>query len=136
MHVNDVPSVMTRVQTVLIRATRSGDVRRPLFLHGGEGDDVGIARLREPANVAIEFPSGSDRPVVGPAIRFAKRAVRRGLRWYVGPIVDQQNRVNQMLLDVMERLRLQNERLTSQVEALTEAIEKRTAEREGDGEGG
>ena len=127
MHLNDVPSVMTRVQTLLIRGERNGDSRR-IFLHGGGGDDVGIARLREPANVAVEFPSGSDRPVVGPAVRFAKRAVRRGLRWYVGPIVDQQNRVNQMLLDVMERLRLQNERLTSEVEALTKALADQRAD--------
>jgi hypothetical protein len=128
MHLNDVPSVMTRVQTVLIRAARDGDTRSPIVLHGGDGDDVGIARLREPANVAVEFPSGSDRPVAGPAIRLAKRAVRRGLRWYVGPIVDQQNRVNQMLLDVMERLRLQNERLTSEVETLAKALEDHKAE--------
>ena len=131
MHLNDVPSVMTRVQTVLIRAARNRDTRTPIFMHGGDGDDVGIARLREPAIVAIEFPSGSDRPVVGPAIRFAKRAVRRGLRWYVGPIVDQQNRVNQMLLDVMERLRLQNERLASEVEGLAKSLEDRIAAERG-----
>jgi hypothetical protein len=125
MHLNDVPSVMTRVQTVLIRAARNGDSSGVTFLHGGEGDDIGIARLRQPATIAIEFPSGSDRPVVGSAIRFAKKAVRRGLRWYVGPIIEQQSRVNHQLLDVMERLRLQNERLTCEVETLSRKLEQR-----------
>lgn len=125
MPVNDVPSVMTRVQTVLIRAARTGDPPGTVVLHGGEGDDVGIARMREPATIAVDFPSGSDRPVVGPAIRLAKRAVRRGLRWYVAPIMEQQSRVNHMLLDVMERLRLQNERLTAEVEALGQALQER-----------
>lgn len=126
MHVNDVPSVMTRVQTVLIRAARTGESAGTVFLHGGGGDDIGVARLRGPADIAIEFPSGSDRPVIGPAVRLAKRAVRRGLRWYVGPIIEQQSRVNQGLLDVMERLRLQNERLTAEVEALGQALEERS----------
>lgn len=125
MHPNDVPSVMTRVETILIRAARANEAARTVFLHGAGGDDIGIARLREPANIAIEFPSGSDRPVVGPAVRFAKRVVRRGLRWYVGPIIEQQSRVNHQMLDVMERLRLQNERLTCEVEAMARLLEER-----------
>ena len=128
MQVNDVPAVMTRVETILTRAARKRQATGTVFLHGAGGDDIGIARLRGPAHVAIEFPSGSDRAVIGPAVRFGKRAVRRGLRWYVGPIVTQQNRVNHMLLDVMERLRLENERLTCEVEALGRMIEERTGE--------
>ncbi len=125
MHLNDVPSVMTRVETILIRAARNQESTGPVILHGADGDDVGIARLREPANLAVDFPSGSDRPVIGHAVRAAKRVVRRGLRWYIAPIMEQQTRVNQMLLDVMERLRLQNERLTCEVEALARSLEER-----------
>lgn len=123
---NDVPTVMTRVQTILVRAARTGAPTGTVILHGGEADDIGIARLREPANIAIEFPSGSDRPVVGPVVRFAKRAVRRGLRWYIGPIMEQQSRVNQQLLDVLERLRLENERLACEVEVMANALEQGT----------
>lgn len=115
---------MTRVETILVRAERKREQTGTVFLHGGEGDDIGIARLREPANIAIELPSGSDRPVVGPAVRYAKRVVRRGLRWYVRPIIEQQTQVNQMLLDVMEKLRLQNERLACEVEVLAKAVEE------------
>lgn len=83
-----------------------------------EGDDeIGIAQLRGPADIQVELPSGSDRLIVGPAVRFAKRVVRRGLRWYVAPIMLQQSRFNHSLLDLIERLRLENERLRTEVEA-------------------
>lgn len=117
---------MTRVQTILLGGARTGETAGTVFLHGGGGDDVGIARLRGPADIATEFPSGSDRVVVGPAVRFAKRAVRRGLRWYVGPMIEQQSQFNHLLLDVMERLRLQNERLTGEIEKLQTQREEST----------
>ena len=52
--------------------------------------------------------------MIGPAIRFAKRLVRRSLRWYVAPIMEQQTRFNHSLLDMLERLRLENEKLRSE----------------------
>ena len=80
-------------------------------------DDLGIALLRGPADIKVELPSGSDRLVIGPAIRFAKRLVRRSLRWYVAPIMEQQTRFNHSLLDMLERLRLENEKLRSELES-------------------
>jgi hypothetical protein len=44
--------------------------------------------------------------------------VRRGLRWYIAPIVAQQIRFNHATLEVIERLRLQNEALSAEVEDL------------------
>jgi len=116
---SDVPTLMTRVETALARASRvPGRAGRPIVVHREGDDEVGVARLRTPATVQIEFPSGSARPVVGPGIRFAKRVVRRALRWYVAPIIEQQNRFNHAVLDLAERLRLQNEQLRNQLEAL------------------
>lgn len=118
----DVPTLMVRVETALTRARRRpAHSSAPIFVHREGDDEIGIARLRTPATVDTEFPSGSDRPVVGPAVRLAKRIVRRGLRWYVKPIVDQQNRFNHAVLDLAERLRLQNEQLHNEVERLREA---------------
>ncbi len=119
---SDVPTLMTRVETALTTARRrSGGAGGPIFVNREGDDEIGIARLRTPATVQIEFPSGSSRPVVGPAVRFAKRVVRRGLRWYVQPIIEQQNRFNHAVLDLAERLRLQNEQLRNQLEALMPA---------------
>jgi len=118
----DVPTLMVRVETALARARRRPEhASGPIFVHREGDDEIGIARLRMPATVEIEFPSGCDRPVVGPAVRLAKRIVRRGLRWYVKPIMDQQNRFNHAVLDLAERLRLQNEQLRNELEELREA---------------
>ena len=115
---SDVPTLMTRVETALARARRRPGGGGPIFVHREGDDEIGIARLRTPATVQIEFPSGSARPVVGPAVRFGKRVVRRGLRWYVKPIIDQQNRFNHAVLDLAERLRLQNEQLRNELDSL------------------
>lgn len=117
---NDVRLMMTRVSTALVRAgsVPAGERRGPIVVHT-EGDDVlGIAPLREPADIRLEFHSGSDRPVIGPSVRLAKRVVRRGLRWYVGPMMAQQTEFNHALLDLVEKLRLQNERLAADIAAL------------------
>ncbi|MDQ4133778.1 MAG: methyltransferase domain-containing protein [Actinomycetota bacterium] len=108
----DVSQMMTRVETVLARAARSAKGVGGVTHLAVDGDpDLGTANLRQPANIQIEFHSGSARPVVGPAIRLAKRAVRRSLRWYVQPIMEQQTRFNHAVLDLVERLRAQQEKL-------------------------
>ncbi len=128
----DVNMMMTRVETALARAARArrGGVDAegtpapggPIYVFPEGDDDLGISLLRGPADVKVELPSGSDRPVVGPAIRFAKRVVRRGLRWYVTPIMEQQSRFNHSLLDLVERLRLENERLRAELETRVEEM--------------
>ncbi len=115
------PKMMARVETALARAGRApggAGTTGPIFVFSEGDEDLGIAQLRDPATIRVEFHSGSDRPVVGRAIRFAKRAMRRSLRWYVTPMWEQQNRFNQALLDLIEALRLQTENLRSELDEL------------------
>ncbi len=119
---SDVPTMMTRVETALVRAARSPDPSPgPLYIFTEGDDEMGISPLRETATIKIEFHSGSDRPVFGDAIRFGKRVMRRGMRWYMAPIMEQQSRFNHSVLDLMERLRLQNENLRTELETLRRA---------------
>lgn len=107
---------MTRVATALAQASHAPD-DGPIVV-SREGDDgFRIGRLRELADIQTEFHSGSDRAVVGPAVRLAKRAVRRGLRWYTAPMAKQQSIFNHEVLDLVETLRLRNERLAAELEA-------------------
>jgi SAM-dependent methyltransferase len=119
---SEVPTVMARVETALTKAARSRTHKGPVYVYAEGDDELGIASLRKPAVIKTEFQSGSARPVVGPTIRFVKRAVRRSLRWYVAPMMEQQTRFNNASLDVAERLRLQNERLMLEVDQLRRAL--------------
>ena len=121
----DVPRMMTRVATTLQRAARSPEGAVGVMHLAAEGDDevpVGVVRAR--ADINIEFPSGSARPVIGPAILFAKRLVRRSLRWYIAPIVKEQSRFNHDVLDLLESLRLQQEKLRADVDDLMERADR------------
>jgi hypothetical protein len=119
----DVPRMMTRVATTLQRAARTPQGAAGVVHLAAEGDDeVPVGTVRAGADISIEFPSGSARPVVGPAILFAKRLVRRGLRWYLAPVVEEQSRFNHSVLDLLEGLRLQQERLRSDLDDLRERV--------------
>ncbi len=118
MRNTEVPHMMTLVESALLRAGTSPKRRGPIFLTpDGEGD-MDISRLRHRATIHMELPSGSDRPVVGPAIVFAKRIVRRGLRWYLNPGFEQQSTFNHAVLDLFERARVDNERLRNEIDRL------------------
>jgi 2-polyprenyl-3-methyl-5-hydroxy-6-metoxy-1,4-benzoquinol methylase len=114
----DVPRVMTRVEAALTRQARRPDdaADRVAFVDQDGFGELGTAHLRGPADLVIEFHSGSARPVIGPAVRLAKRAVRRSLRWYLKPIMEQQSRFNHALLDLVERLRMQEEKQALEIE--------------------
>lgn len=117
----DVPRMMTRVATTLVRAARLPQGAVGVMQLAGEGDDeVPVGVVRKDADIPVDFPSGSARPVVGPAILLVKRAIRRGLRWYMAPIVKEQSRFNHSVLDLLESLRLQQERMRSDLDELLE----------------
>ena len=107
----DVPRTMRAVEAALTRLAARPPARRPAvtYVVADQEVDPRIARLRNMADIRIEFHSGSARPVVGPVVRLAKRMVRRGLRWYVQPIMEQQSRFNHAVLDVVDQLRLTQE---------------------------
>lgn len=121
----DVPRMMARVATSLQRAARSPQGAVGVVHLATEGDDeVPVAMVRAKADISIDFPSGSGRPVIGPAIVFAKRVVRRGLRWYLAPVIEEQSRFNHSVLDLLESLRLQQERLRGDLDDLRERMEQ------------
>lgn len=118
----EVPVMMTRVQLALERAERQGDAGRQHFI-SPEGDDSDLSYLRRSATISLDSHSGSARPVIGPAILVVKRQLRRGLRWYLAPIAEQQSRFNHAALDLIEKSRLENERLRSRLERLIDGPE-------------
>jgi hypothetical protein len=83
------------------------------------GDDVpspavssAIAEAVDLSVVSAHLPVQSRIPVVGGAVSFVKRLLRLSLRWYINPIVEQQNAFN----DAVVRALVQIERRQSRIE--------------------
>jgi hypothetical protein len=115
----DVQRTMLSLELTLERTHPAGTV----IFDGTDPHMFGAGNLRRAAVISTEFNSGSDRPVIGPAIRHAKRLVRRGLRWYVAALFDQQSRFNNQLVDAVEQLSVRQEHLVSvigELERLTQ----------------
>jgi hypothetical protein len=120
----DVPIMMSRVAATLEAAERSAHGASGVLGVDPEGDrDVAVGQIRQRADIDTGFLSGSDRPVVGTGVRFAKRLVRRSLRWYLEPMMEQQSRFNHATLDAIEQLRLRVNRLSAEVDELRQAGE-------------
>jgi len=110
----DVAAMMTRVEATLATAERSPDGPIGVLTVAPEGDtEINVTVLRGNADIRVDFPPGSGRPVMGPAVRMAKRALRRAVSWYVTPMMEQQSSLNHALLDSIESLRLRIEPLRS-----------------------
>ncbi len=108
----DVAAMMTRVGATLAAAERSPDRATGVLPVAPEGDtEVNVAVLRRNADIRVDFPPGSGRPVVGAVVRLGKRVLRRAVRWYVTPMMEQQSSMNHALLDSIECLRLRVEAL-------------------------
>jgi hypothetical protein len=118
MRNTEVPQMMRMVEAALLRAGESPEPGTPIFVVPRGDGSTEIGRLRASATIDIDRWSGSDRPVVGPAIVFAKRVTRRALRWYLQPAFEQQSSFNQTVLDLLERAHLENERLRSELDVL------------------
>jgi hypothetical protein len=94
----------------------------PGFAAGPAWPEVGRT-----TDVTPDPPIISTRPVVGTAVRAAKGAVRRGLRWYLGPVTAQVTSHNRAVAEVLAEHNRQIVELRREVELL----QRRLAETEG-----
>ena len=67
------------------------------------------------ATVSAHWGIASDLPVVGRPLVLFRRVVRIGLRWYINPIVDQQNAFNDAVVRALYDLQTENEKLSAQL---------------------
>lgn len=123
-----VPVMMGRVELALARAARQGEGGTALHFITPEGEDSDLSYLRRSATLSLDVQSGSARPYLGPVVLAAKRRLRRALRWYMAPIAEQQSRFNSAVLDLLEKLRLENEQLRSKLEKLADGAGERPPE--------
>ena len=72
--------------------------------------------------VSAHLPVTWDKRIVGRLGAYSKRAVRVLLRWYINPIVEQQNRYNSAVARTLVEMTAYHERLTREWQALEERV--------------
>jgi hypothetical protein len=77
-----------------------------------------VAEAAELAAVSAHLPVTWDTPVFGRAIALSKRAMRLALRWYINPIIEQQNAFNDAVVRVLVTLEARQEQLARRIDAL------------------
>lgn len=77
------------------------------------------------ATVNAHWGISSPIPVVGHAIVLFRRMLRIGLRWYINPIVEQQNAFNDAVVRALHDLQAENDKLRAE---LTDVKAKQQAE--------
>jgi hypothetical protein len=108
--------------------------RAVLSRHGYEpGDSVPSTVLAMPieeaqrlAVVSAHWGIASDLPVFGRPLVFLRRIMRVSLRWYINPIVEQQNAFNQATVRALHELQDENEALRLDVRRLTRELNERS----------
>src|SRR5689334_2543457 len=74
-----------------------------------------VARL---ATVNAHWGIASDAPVVGPLVVYTRRVVRLMLRWYINPLVEQQNAFNRSTVRALFDLQLEHDELRAELARL------------------
>lgn len=104
-----------------LEAIRAGVRRRAGYLTADEVPPLGaaspVAEAAELARVSAHLPVTWETPVVGRALALAKRVTRLGLRWYINPIVEQQNAFNDAVVRALATLEARQQELMRRLEA-------------------
>lgn len=120
----DVDAVVGEIRAEVARRRAAGEYPAALVaaLEAQLETDPAEAPLEDLADIQTVRPLGSRRPGVGGRLAVAtKRAVRRGVAWYVRPIVEDQVRLNFTLV-----------RRLYEVEARVGELERQVRELRGD----
>jgi hypothetical protein len=93
------------------------------------GEDFSLSQLRQSVDevndlwfVSAHLPITWRVPGPGTAVAYLKKATRVLLRWYINPIVEQQNRFNSAVARALVEMTAQQERLTREWAALEERV--------------
>ena len=123
------------VEATLAEIRRRVRARHGLPPDGPDDEPAGLDQARsaltaamDAAHISAHFPILWDVPVAGRALALTKRVVRLLLRWYINPIVDQQNDFNAAVVRALNELAANQERLRLEIEQLKAADGGRKAE--------
>ena len=126
----DAPSILSELREQVKE-------RRARFSYTNADDPhtLNLAELRKSADavndtwfVSAHLPVTWDLPLVGRLGSYTKRLVRILLRWYINPIVEQQNRFNSSVARAIVEITAYQERMTREWQFLDERVARLEAE--------
>ncbi len=94
-------------------------------LHGAELSELRgvIKQVNETWNVSAHLPiTWGGPPLIGRGLAYAKRVTRLLLRWYINPIVEQQNNFNAATTRAMLQMNAYLEQLTRETHEMEQRI--------------
>ena len=116
-----------------IAAIRAEVRRRAGYADGdavpSHGDPSAVDEAAALAEVSAHLPVQWRTPVVGRGIALVKRAERLALRWYINPIVEQQNAFNAAVVRALASLETRQQELARLLETRTNEQADREAEK-------
>lgn len=71
------------------------------------------------SSVSAHLPLQSTLPVVGSLVVLVQRVIRLGLRWYINPIVEQQNAFNDSVVRALTEMELRQNELNRRLDAMS-----------------
>lgn len=130
-HVGDGPTATPDVAAILAELREQVRERREHLQIGDPSDPraLNLTELRRSADavndtwfVSAHLPVTWDLPIVGRLGAYTKRIVRILLRWYINPIVEQQNRFSSATARAIIEITAYQERMTREWQLLEERI--------------
>lgn len=79
------------------------------------GGSTSIDEATRLATITTHWGIASEVPIFGRVIVLVQRVIRIGLRWYINPIVQQQNAFNDAVVRTLHELQIENDRLRAQI---------------------
>lgn len=85
----------------------------------GQPADSAVDEAARLCVVNAHWGIATDTPVIGAALVYARRTMRIGLRWYINPIVEQQNEFNEAVVRALHELKAENDDLRARLDRVT-----------------
>lgn len=92
------------------------------FGHSSDAIRAGLSGLRRTYPFSMEAPITASRPALAPVIASTKRAIKRGIGWYIASIVDQLNNFASQVVRLLDQVADQSSRIEQRLTSLEEQV--------------
>jgi hypothetical protein len=114
----EVHAEVRRIRAAILARHGHDDVTR----HPGIAAPSPAEEAARLATINAHWGISSDVPLLGPLVVLSRRVLRLMLRWYINPIVEQQNAFNEAAVRAIHDLYAENEQLRARIAGDTSVL--------------